>query len=125
MNKDRTSARAIGDMGENAVCSYLKRRFYKILSRNYTVKGGEIDIISKRGSTVIFTEVKTRNAKNTSLFGRPADAVDADKVYHIRLAAKRYIKENSLFSYKIRFDIAEVLTDGEKLKINYIKDAFI
>lgn len=125
MKNDSLTMRAIGDMGEDAVCSYLKRRFYRILSRNYTVKGGEIDIISKKGSTLIFTEVKTRSEKHTSLYGRPADAVDSDKIYHIRLAAKRYIKENSLFSYKIRFDIAEVLTDGEKLKINYIKDAFI
>ena len=123
--KNNITSRDIGNAGEDAVCSYLKLRFYKVIARNYTVKGGELDIVSKRGSLLVFTEVKTRSAKHTELFGRAADSVRAEKIKHLRTAAKKFISDNNFYSYKVRFDVAEVYTNGSKMKINYIKDAFL
>ena len=37
----------IGDYGEDLAEKYLKKRGWRILSRNFGVKGGEIDIIAK------------------------------------------------------------------------------
>ena len=49
-----------GKLGENAVSEYLENAGYKILSRNYRIRGGEIDIIASYGEYIIFVEVKTR-----------------------------------------------------------------
>ena len=50
----------IGKIGEELVCRYLIKRGYNIISRNYRIKGGEIDIIAENGDYLAFVEVKTR-----------------------------------------------------------------
>lgn len=124
----RTSARARGNIGESAVCRYLKRRGYRILQRNFTVKGGEIDIIAAHFRYIVFVEVKTRSAKtDTDRFGHPADAVNAEKIAHLRYAATRYLAAHPT-GKKPRFDVAEVYlqTKGHRIatKIVYRKEAF-
>lgn len=120
--------RAIGDLGEDAVVRYLKRRFWHILDRNYTVKGGEIDIIATRFSRLIFVEVKTRKAStDTEKYGKAQDAVNEEKRAHMRHTATRYITEYRMQYLKPRFDVAEVYyTEGKKMKFKvfYRKEAF-
>ncbi len=50
----------LGRFGENAVAYYLEKKGYRILKRNYRVKGGELDIIAEKDGVVAFVEVKTR-----------------------------------------------------------------
>ena len=40
--------KTIGDIGEEYAVNYLKKHRYKILSRNYRKRFGEIDISRKR-----------------------------------------------------------------------------
>lgn len=127
MNKNLTH-RAIGDLGEDAVVRYLKRRFFRILDRNFTVKGGEIDIIACRGSRLVFVEVKTRKAStDTEKYGKAQDAVNEEKRAHMRHTATRYITTYRMQYLKPRFDVAEVYyTEGKKtkFKVLYRKEAF-
>ncbi len=114
--------RKTGDIGERAVSRYLSCRFYRIVERNFNCRWGELDIVARKGRYICFVEVKTRG-KNS--FGRPADAVDAYKQSKIIKAASIYLKKNSEFTDCMpRFDVAEVYITDEKLKINYIKNAF-
>ncbi len=126
------SAKERGDIGERAVCRYLSRRGFRILSRNFRVRGGEIDIIASRFRYIVFVEVKTRSADtDKERFGRPADAVDAAKIAHLKRAAHRYLAETALPRKKPRFDLAEVYltwpkgqTKPPKTKVFYRKEAF-
>ncbi len=125
------TTRMIGNMGEEAVCHYLKRRFYRLLDRNFTVKGGELDIVAKRFSTLVFVEVKTRKAStDVEAYGYARDAVDRDKRAHLYRAAAKYLAAHPEYKiYAIRFDIAEVYYEERnrkkpKLSIFYRKDAF-
>ena len=52
--------RYIGDLGEDFAAKTLSDKGYIILSRNYTCRTGEIDIIAKDKDTFVFVEVKTR-----------------------------------------------------------------
>ena len=52
--------RAAGNLGEAAVCEYLVQQGAEILCRNFTVRGGEIDIVARQGEYLLFVEVKTR-----------------------------------------------------------------
>ena len=45
MGIDHTQRRKAGNIGEDAVCGFLVRHGYEIIKRNFTVRGGEIDII--------------------------------------------------------------------------------
>ena len=47
MGIDHTQRRKAGNIGEDAVCGFLVRHGYEIIKRNFTVRGGEIDIIAE------------------------------------------------------------------------------
>lgn len=81
------TAKYIGDIGETAAEKYLERRGWKILSRNFKARGGEIDIIGYRFGVLVYFEVKTRS--NDS-FGSPASAVDTEKILRISRAARNF-----------------------------------
>lgn len=116
--KDKISTRAAGNIGENMAADHLESAGYKILCRNYTVRGGEIDIIALDGTTLVFVEVKTR--KN-DLFGKACEAVTKKKTQHIISAAERYIFENPAYGDMLaRFDVIEVYTQNGF--INHIKN---
>ena len=50
----------------------LRRRGYEILARRYRTRRGEIDIVARHGSTLVFVEVKARAGQE---FGGGAAAV--------------------------------------------------
>lgn len=117
-----SSKAKIGDIGERAVSRYLRFRFYKIIARNYNCRWGELDIVAKRGKCLCFIEVKTRGEGS---FGRPADAVDRVKQAKIIKSAYYFLKKNQYYSeFMRRFDVAEVYINDNKVKINYIQNAF-
>lgn len=102
------SSRALGDIGEKAVADYLKKRGYRLLCRNFTVRGGEIDIIAEKGAYIVFVEVKTRASDtDTEKYGRPGEAVNEEKIFHIRHAARCYLSAHPT-DKKPRCDLAEV-----------------
>ena len=50
----------LGRKGETLTVSYLKKRGYRILKRNFRTPFGEADIVEKDGETIVFCEVKAR-----------------------------------------------------------------
>ncbi len=116
--------KVIGDKGEDAAVRYLKRNGYKILDRNYNVRGGEIDIVAKDGEVIVFAEVKTRSSTD---YGDPKEAVTYTKRQRLTKAAEHYMLK--LGDVPLRFDVIGVL-GRMRLgifrveSIEHIKDAF-
>lgn len=111
-----------GNRGEALAVKQMKKLGYEILERNYRGQAGEIDIIAKKDTYIVFTEVKYR--KDTEK-GTPAEAVDFRKQQHIIGTAEAYIAEQALGEdVDFRFDVAEVLTHGGKTYFRYTEDAF-
>jgi putative endonuclease len=135
--------RISGQAGEDFAAEYLRRRGYKILTRNYReYQIGEIDIIAHKGSTLAIVEVKSRSSDT---YGKPSEAVTYDKqrklIKTAELFKRKFIKNGTLeYTRKIwvfnvnwhcnvkniRFDVAEVsmTKDSELININYIESAF-
>ena len=55
----------IGKLGEELVATFLMKRGYRILDRNYRRPWGELDIIAEREGKIHFVEVKAVSASST------------------------------------------------------------
>lgn len=108
-----------GKEGEQQAADYLQGKGYEIVVRNYRYKHAEIDLIVKKGSFLVFVEVKTRSY---SFYGEPEAFVDSKKAAIVIGAAEQYTYENK-YEGNIRFDIVSVKT-GATPEIVHFEDAF-
>ena len=86
---DRRRAHLYGLEAERVASLWLQARFYSVLERRYTIKGGEIDLIVKRGSTIAFVEIKARARLEDAEI-----AIDARKIDRIARAARHWVARN-------------------------------
>jgi putative endonuclease len=100
-----STAAEIGNYGERVAASFLRRQGYQVLTRNFKITGGELDLICRDGEILAFVEVRTRTSE---LFGRPAESIDARKEDALRLAARRYLEMLRKDDVSYRFDAVEV-----------------
>ncbi|HEV7822172.1 MAG TPA: YraN family protein, partial [Burkholderiales bacterium] len=56
----RVAAFRTGISAEARACAYLILKGYRIPAKRYRTPHGEIDVIARRGKTLIFAEVKAR-----------------------------------------------------------------
>ncbi len=110
--------RAVGSMYEDMAVKYLVSQGHTIIKRNYRTSYGEIDIISKDNSTLVFTEWKYR--KN-SAYGLSIEAVDIRKQKRISRVALFFCTKYGYTSLPCRFDVIGIDKDNE---ITHIKNAF-
>ena len=83
-----------------------------MLDRNWRCATGEIDLVLRKGSTIVVCEVKTRS---TLAYGSPAEAVTGHKRARLRRLAARWLAEHDVHQANVRFDVACVL--GERVEI--------
>jgi len=111
----------LGAAGERAATTFLRRRRYRILQRNYRCPTGELDLIALDGTTVVFVEVKTRTQEG---FGNPLEAVDRRKQRQIIRAAKYFLSEHNLHDRPVRFDVVGVWREEGRVTCELIQNAF-
>ena len=95
---------ARGAQGEEYAARWLKKQGYEILRRNYRSRWGEIDIIAKNETYLVFIEVKTRGA---GAIARPGAWVDRKKQQKIIKTALQYLSEAGA-GLQPRFDVIEL-----------------
>lgn len=118
-----TEKRKIGNLGEREAARYLKRNGYRIIKRNYTALGAEIDIIARKKDVLAFIEVKTRNIMSLGYKeARPASSVTPEKQRKIIKAANHFISNNQCDT-RLRLDVIEVYTEnvGKKTRVKEIR----
>lgn len=113
----------LGAKGEKLAAKFLRRSGFKVLYRNYRPKGGgEVDLVCRDGETLAFVEVKTRSSDE---FGRPADAVNAEKRELIARGARSWLQLLGGRDVVVRFDVVEVIAGGGAPEITLHKAAFV
>ncbi|TRO67208.1 YraN family protein [Christiangramia sabulilitoris] len=110
----------LGRKGEELAVEYLVLKEFEILERNYRYQKAEIDIIARRGNTLIAAEVKTRS---TPEFGDPQDFVKKKQIQQLVKAMNYYVEESGL-DVEVRFDIIAIIKNKAGQKIEHIQDAF-
>jgi putative endonuclease len=74
--------------GERIAARHYRLRGYRILGSNVRIAGNELDLVVRRGSRLVFVEVKERARGG---FGGPAAAVDREKLRRVRRAAEAWL----------------------------------
>lgn len=119
----------LGTLGEQLACEEYLRRGYVLVARNvYNSKGkqmGEIDLIMRSETELIFVEVKTRRSNK---FGTGAEAVTKDKQRKLIRTISWFCRKFSQFNkMKQRIDVCTVDFEsklGETVKsVNIIPSA--
>ncbi|WP_372686989.1 YraN family protein [Bosea sp. (in: a-proteobacteria)] len=68
---------------------WLAAKGYRLLARRFGGKGGEIDLIVKRGRTVAFVEVKARRAMDEAMI-----AITPDKRRLVEARIRQWLAQN-------------------------------
>jgi putative endonuclease len=112
---------SLGKTGEDLACQELERRGYAIVARRYRRRGGELDIIARDGTTMVFVEVKAREGR---AFGEASEAVTAHKRLKITRLALDYLMRHHLTNCPCRFDVVSIHFDAGEAAIEVFQGAF-
>ena len=94
-----------GKYGETLACEFLKKQGYKILERNFRIRGGEIDIVAKDRDYLVFVEVKARYSHE---YGLPVESITPWKVRALLKSAAFYIQKIKWGDKPYRVDMVSV-----------------
>lgn len=116
-----TGRRRYGAFGEARAAAWYRTAGYEVLAQNWRCGDGELDLVCRRGTTVVVCEVK---ARRSVAFGHPAEAVTATKRRRIRRLATQWLAEHRPLCpsgpVTVRFDVASVLGST----VSVLTDAF-
>lgn len=111
----------LGDRGEALAGKFLRRAGYRLLTRNYRCRFGEIDLVAEEGGSLVFVEVKARSSTG---FGHPLEAVDRRKQGQLVKAARMYLSEHGAEERFCRFDVVSITFGAGRPEIELVKNAF-
>jgi putative endonuclease len=112
------STRAIGSRAERRALLHYRLRGYRVLATNVWIGGYELDLVLRRGQTIVFCEVKS---KGSGARGDPLEMVTPEKVRRLRQAAEMWFTANpDALGCEARFDVAAERTG----KLQVVANAF-
>ena len=103
---------------ERRAARWYRLRGYRILDTNRWLAGYELDLVARRGRTLVFCEVKSKQGDG---FGDPLEMVTAEKARRVRRAAEQWLAANPrLARLDVRFDVIAERAG----RIEHVPDAF-
>jgi putative endonuclease len=115
------SAAEAGRRAERAAARYLVRQGLCLVARNVRVRVGEIDLVMTDGPELVFVEVRYRIRDD---FGDGAATVGHLKQQRIIRAASHYLARRAGNDPPCRFDVVSVAGTPERLRFEWIRNAF-
>lgn len=106
-----------GLIAEAVAAWMLRFKGYRILAMRYKTPVGEIDVMARRGGTLVFVEVKARSSMDEALH-----AVRAQQAKRIIRAAEYYLASGKAVDFReMRFDVIAIRLP---FQVQHIKAAF-
>jgi putative endonuclease len=118
-----TYRKEIGNWGENYAVEFLSVRGISIIARNVYTPYGEIDLVGREDSELVFFEVKTRTNRK---FGNPEDSINLRKREHIMKAALHFVQTHPDEEASWRIDVISIQKfkkDEQPIQIEWFKNA--
>jgi putative endonuclease len=111
--------RTLGRRGERRAAWFYRLRGYRILERNARLPAGEIDLVVKRGATIVIAEVKTRQ---TRVAGEGHEAVNRTKRERMIRLGDQWAARHP--EAQLRYDIVSLYWTGWRFVVTHFPDAF-
>lgn len=108
--------RGLGKEAEDRAAAYLLEAGYTLVTRRYSTRNGEIDLIVLDDETLVFVEVRLRRGKDRS----PEESIGPVKAARVARAARAYLREMDQTERSVRFDVVAIDDEG----IRHHVDAF-
>ena len=107
---------------ENFALDQLQSNGLRLVERNYRTRRGEIDLILREDTSLVFVEVRYRAS---STFGRPEETVDAKKQSRLRFTAEVFLQQyRNGYDTPCRFDVFAVSGKMPDPDWQWIQNAF-
>lgn len=114
--------RALGQTIEAAAARWLEQRGLTILTRNFTIRGGEIDLIARDAAILVFVEVRYRRDPVGS---RAIDSIGPRKRRLLLRCAQTWLAQHPADARRpCRFDVLGVEGERDALRFDWIRNAF-
>ena len=122
--ENRKSKDLLGRWGEKRCEKFLKCKGLKTLTRNFSCKTGEIDLIMvDSDGTLVFVEVKTRANED---FSPSESAVTSAKKSRMFRTARYFLAVNDIENRPFRFDVVTiVMREKGPAWIRHYEKAFV
>ena len=117
----RISTAQLGRLGEWRAAWFYRLRGYTIVARNFRFRRGEIDLVVRRGRTLVVAEIKTRRSRAA---GEGYEAVGAEKRRRLVALADQYLARTELRDVQLRYDIVSLFWNGWWFALTHYADAF-
>jgi putative endonuclease len=105
MGRNRQAAARHGRFAESLCAAVLRLKGYRVLARQWRCAQGELDIVARRGGTLVIVEVKARRA-----LGDAAEALVARQRRRIARATVQFLADRPrLAALDLRFDVMLVV----------------
>ncbi len=103
-SEKRVRAERSGRLAETLAAFAYRLRGFEILDRRFKAAGGEIDLVARRGTLLVFAEVKRRAEIDTALL-----AVTYKNRRRMEAAVRSWLARHpKLSGSDIRYDIAAI-----------------
>jgi len=114
----------LGQWGEKYCEKFLKRKGLKVLTRNFSCKTGEIDLIMvDTEGGIIFVEVRT---KADEKFIEAESSITTAKKNRLKRAARYFLSTQKIENRPFRFDIVTiVLGQKGRPQLRHYENAFV
>lgn len=100
--------RTRGGHFEEISLSYLINKGYSSLDQNYTISGGEIDLVMQDGEFIVFVEVKSLDANSEfSIY----ETITAKKKRFLKRAINSWLLRNNKIDAIWRVDFVGIVGD--------------
>ena len=111
-----------GRRAERRAVRHLRRRGLILVTRNFATRGGEIDLVMRDGTTLVFVEVRLRGA-GAWLDG--VASVDGAKRRRLIRAAQAFLRAHPRYADDpARFDVVAMSRTHFGAQIEWVRDAF-
>ena len=126
LNRRRLLAdrKLLGRWGEKRCQKFLKRKGLSKLTRNFSAKTGEIDLVmAAPDGSIVFVEVKTRADES---FEPVESVITPDKKVKLARTARYFLTIHNIQNRPYRFDVVTiVLGQTGRPQIKHYQNAFV
>jgi putative endonuclease len=120
----KITTRESGQAAENQALAYLQEQGLKLLTRNWSRRCGELDLVMLDRDTVVFVEVRSRRH---SAWGGAVESIDARKRQRLIATAQLFLQSESRWAKSpCRFDVVALSSTAGNTPSHFewIKNAF-